>query len=1253
MNVRANLKGFTKKIANSKLVLFLLKRIYYFKSLVTNIVLKFKPLKKLEPIQLLPLYPELVSDDGHALYVRALNEALEDPEIQNIALTGSYGAGKSSILKDFASSKQKRIISISFSTLGGTIPNYANDIKKGFQAGADKNSNLIQKEIVKQILYREKYDKVPDSRYPKIHRVNIGKIILFSLILTILAVVIYQYSGISNTINVLTDHDQRVFTFLLVSLFIALIFLVAVILTVRNKMKVEKVSGGGVSIALKASSNYFDQYLDEIIYFFEVTKYDIVIFEDIDRFNNLYIFENLRQLNSLLNNSKQIGKHIRFVYAVKDSIFSQQTKSQPPDSDGDDDDNGGKKDNSNSNRTKFFDVMIPVVPFITHQNSRDVMTGRFARYELEKNVISLVSRHVTDMRMVKNIYNEYVIFHEMIIAKGKIKELSPSRLFAIIAYKNTYLKDFELLRLGESKIDKAFDAYKAFVGERILALETRRQQLLVDLESFDATLDSSVKYGRELAIHIMKMMENLNAHAISYTLNDASYTKIEELETENFWKNVSSSEDNVGLRIDYQVNSRSNPYAISGQFETISVASIKELIGNSLDLTVWRDKGRDVLVAEQMTIARELSELRKRSLQEVMSLYADFRDNVLKISGDGLLYDLLANGYIDKIYVLYTSIYREENVSANGRTYIVKAIEQNKQEVNFHFNDEQEIESTIAEIQDIDFQNRIIYNIDILNFLLKKDKPQLSHVLKNIAEATPDDISFLDEYIRNGKEVDHLMKKLANIWVNIFTYIAETKTLDRGARVRLLNIAMAASNSELTYQANDSIARIISSRSSEFRVLINKNPKNTITKVAKMLKYFNVIFKDLNGLNEAWIRVIGANGLFEVNRNNLVAIVGSRNISLSNILSRAPEILDYVIEHLDEYLWSTRNLKSFNYAIENSKDFIEIINKVSSINPDALVKVMRKSSSGSIVRSLDDIEIIAWPSIVNEIRMDNTLSNILFYYDEYGVDASLSTFLSFSAGIDNNIEQESDDEDDPLLDKKIELAVSIIDSSLIPVESRSRAVVDLGLTQYIDVTDFELQEGEIYGILIRDDVITDKAETYMYLIDQSWDVKESYIQYSKGFIEYIAEVTFKDGELEKLFASKVIPDALKTHIAQNIGSYQTQLSLDLKQAILEYASGRSVKLSSEVLALISNSSFLELSLKVISQNLFSLTVSDMINIMPTLGDNYDKLVQPGKHPTLPNNTYNIAIVKHAYKLGMVNTFRETSSKIKINMKSSW
>ena len=58
--------------------------------------------KAQQPVQedftLIPLTPEF-NEDNHGSYIKRINSALKEAKIRNIALSGTYGVGKSSILQ--------------------------------------------------------------------------------------------------------------------------------------------------------------------------------------------------------------------------------------------------------------------------------------------------------------------------------------------------------------------------------------------------------------------------------------------------------------------------------------------------------------------------------------------------------------------------------------------------------------------------------------------------------------------------------------------------------------------------------------------------------------------------------------------------------------------------------------------------------------------------------------------------------------------------------------------------------------------------------------------------------------------------------------------------------------------------------------------------------------------------------------------------------------------------------------------------
>ena len=51
--------------------------------------------------------------------------------------------------------------------------------------------------------------------------------------------------------------------------------------------------------------------MDEIVYFFETTKTELVIIEDLDRFKSTNIFVALRELNNILNHYEKIEDKVK------------------------------------------------------------------------------------------------------------------------------------------------------------------------------------------------------------------------------------------------------------------------------------------------------------------------------------------------------------------------------------------------------------------------------------------------------------------------------------------------------------------------------------------------------------------------------------------------------------------------------------------------------------------------------------------------------------------------------------------------------------------------------------------------------------------------------------------------------------------------------------------------------------------------------------------------------------------------------
>ena len=97
---------------------------------------------------------------------------------------------------------------------------------------------------------------------------------------------------------------------------ILLLFIVYGIIRVqKNKNVFRKLNlqGNEIEIFEESDDSYFDKYLNEVLYLFENADADVIVFEDMDRFNANRIFERLREVNTLAN--IQLQKKIKKFFA--------------------------------------------------------------------------------------------------------------------------------------------------------------------------------------------------------------------------------------------------------------------------------------------------------------------------------------------------------------------------------------------------------------------------------------------------------------------------------------------------------------------------------------------------------------------------------------------------------------------------------------------------------------------------------------------------------------------------------------------------------------------------------------------------------------------------------------------------------------------------------------------------------------------------------------------------------------------------
>ena len=388
-------------------------------------------------------------------YHNALDFAMKDKGIRNIAITGSYGTGKSSVIDSyFNNHKEIKCIRISLAYFNFTRAQKKQDdeIDKDLnEIDKDLNENDIEAEVLKNLFYsidgrklkRNKFLTVKSKKEIKDYIVQ--GIFAFSLIITVVLLKL-SFNIIDKMFN--TDDMEYikglihrisniyVISLLFFSLLVIVIFISCIVVNYDNLLPyIKTIIFKNAKIDI-SNESIINQYLHEIMSFMIDVEESVFIFEDLDRYESYSIFEKLRNLCILINNNEIIKNKfkyrynvscIKFIYAIKDDFVFTNKESN----------------NLLEERTKFFDFVIPIIPKITQSNVIDVLVENRKRLQLNDitdDYIFVISVYLTNLRMINNIFNEFQVYKKAI---GNNNNAFDNRqLLTLMIFKNLYPKKF-------------------------------------------------------------------------------------------------------------------------------------------------------------------------------------------------------------------------------------------------------------------------------------------------------------------------------------------------------------------------------------------------------------------------------------------------------------------------------------------------------------------------------------------------------------------------------------------------------------------------------------------------------------------------------------------------------------------------------------------------------------------------------------------------------------------------------------------
>ena len=910
---------------------------------------------------LTPLTPEYI-DKEHASYVKALTEAVNDDKVMNVALSGNYGVGKSSILHRFASipKNKNKVIEVSLSTISPAT------IEDSSQGSASSLTNRIQKEIVKQLLYRVPPRETPSSRFRRIEQFNGVREAMNSALLSLVVMFLFLLLGwtkkISSELFATANLSglENLYVF-----FIAFILIFAIRFQSYGKLHVKQVGTGAATISLDSNStSYFDQYLDEIVYFFQVSKRTIVVFEDIDRFDDSNIFETLRSLNRLLNNATQIGKKIVFIYAIKDSIFDHSTDQINKVSKALDNtlaEDPAHVELIRANRTKFFDLVIPVVPFISHRSARDLLKETLDGIEhtLTPELINIVGRYIPDMRLLKNVRNEFIVFRDRIFSgDGEELNLIENELLGMMLYKSTHLTDFELIRLGKSNLDKLYEYSRTIVADNVRRIESEISSLKQSSNHLKSLDSRSKEYGSKLFAHIQRtaMHASINWRSDWLLYRGNQFTE-NDLQQSKFWIDFLFSKD--GPQLTY--GSRYHGTLVL-QFLPDDVSSALNIILESdywemLTLKEQEQKVEELKAVLRFLRSADMGALIQRPEFKSQAESINLHDKAVGLLSNGLAYQLVKANAINRNFTLYTATFHGKFVTPAARCFIIHNVEQDKMDMHFPLN-EADVYSLIKECGVEFLGDSAFYNIAILDYLFRMRPSDTHKMVTRLTSFGDEQRLFLQAYFNSGQYGEALVAQLTLNSPKIFRYLISTSelSLDITTRQKLVSAALANAWSYkglLTISA-DEADFILSNYASIATLTVDNLETMQIDSIVNIFKASNIRVPLLSVVSESLKQEFINHHLYDLNIDNLRVAVGvDENLSLDMLHSFNINVYNNVVAKLSAYLDLIEGIAP---TVASNSNFISILEHVHEEVPEKLDWVVSRASNLCLIEDLNEID---------------------------------------------------------------------------------------------------------------------------------------------------------------------------------------------------------------------------------------------------------------------------------------------------------
>lgn len=928
-------------------------------------------------------------DVNMGIYESAMEYVFSNEDIKNIAVSGAYGAGKSSLIESYKKAHDdKKFIHIS-------LVHFADGASEPIRLEDDeKRIGTLEGKIINQLIHQINPSDIPLTNFrikKDIDKKLMAKVAFaVSLFIAITCFLCFKTTWENMVNRFSVGWLKNIFGFTTTTDIELLIGSVALgimcyaiykLLMIQQEVRLFKkfnIQGNEIEIFEEAKESYFDKYLNEVLYIFEHSGVDGIIFEDIDRYNSALIFEKLREINYLLNQKTKGKKIMRFFYLLRDDIFESK------------------------DRTKFFDFLIPIVPIVDASNAYDIFIEYFKNANLlglfDKEFLQELSLYVDDMRVLKNICNEFVIYYNRLNAKF----VNNNKLLAMITYKNLFPKDFGELQTGRGYVHTLFASKEEFKSKKVEKIELEIKKLreenlrissetcgkIEDLNTLYFKIAGRVKVGgkeeAEFATRkdfVKAILEEGNVSRYNYSYsyggswsNASVDAEIKAMEDNEEYKERKALIEKKEKRQQEKNNRRIA--ILEKEIEETQHAYLKDII--------TRENEKDIFGINYK------NEINETNCFEVVKRSPYF----------ALIKYLIGYGYIDETYPDYMTYFYENSIAATDKVFLRSITDKERLPFDYELKNATLV---ISRMRVVDFEEPETWNIALVNELLsdtKKYEKQLKRFLHNMWNNEP--VEFVAQFLRRSDVSAVFVRAFNKYWVGACNWILSEDGFSLEDKRRYIADTLRVSTNE-TINANNSDNEIKEFIENDADFLKIESTDESL--IECNLDMLQVKFKDINfeDANKVLLNYAYEKNMYCINMEMILKILGyfyeitnREEINwraLSLILSKEEQALcAYVKANMNEFIecW-------IPYAgITNDDQDVVIY----VLNCDGVSEQNKKLYVERTMTVIDDIvdvqDALLWGYIFEQNKIKRNNENMCDYYfmSGNGLDNILVDFIN-------------------------------------------------------------------------------------------------------------------------------------------------------------------------------------------------------------------------------------------------------------------